>query len=290
MSASSILPRSFTLVPAVVHSITSYAPAVSQVLGPFLVVLGSEMLVDWLKHAYINKFNNTRPAIYDRFLDVLAKDYYTHAFGDQNLTKRLGLPVIPLSCLLIRASVQTYQMFMAAWVPSSSLSSSTSLASIHEDYTAVRSTLPMTTGTTISKTIDDIINAIPAVITKSSIVTHMTTVLMFLLLFLILLGCKLVLGMVLLAFARSRYHSMKLRERNPIHQVEGGRRIGGWGVVEVDEDKRRWIYEDDALGMRNLRDREEKERQRQQKDKEKGHGVEMFEKVKRYEMVGKRIW
>lgn len=290
MSASSILPRSFTLVPAVVHSITSYAPAVSQVLGPFLVVLGSEMLVDWLKHAYINKFNNTRPAIYDRFLDVLAKDYYTHAFGDQNLTKRLGLPVIPLSCLLIRASVQTYQMFMAAWVPSSSLSSSTSLASIHEDYTAVRSTLPMTTGTTISKTIDDIINAIPAVITKSSIVTHMTTVLMFLLLFLILLGCKLVLGMVLLAFARSRYHSMKLRERNPIHHVEGGRRIGGWGVVEVDEDKRRWIYEDDALGMRNLRDREEKERQRQQKDKEKGHGVEMFEKVKRYEMVGKRIW
>jgi hypothetical protein len=289
-SASSILPRSFTLVPVVVHSITSYAPAVSQILGPFLVVLGSEMLVDWLKHAYINKFNNTRPAIYDRFLDVLAKDYYTNAFGDQNLTKRLGLPVIPLSCLLIRASVQTYQMFMAAWVPSNSPSSSTSLASIHDDFSAARSTLPMTTGSAISKTIDDIIKAIPAVITKSSIVTHMTTVLVFLLLFLILLGCKLVLGMLLLAFARSRYHSMKLREKNSIHHVEGGRRIGGWGVVEVDEDKRRWIYEDDPAGMRGLREREEKERQKHQKDKERGHGIEMFEKVKRYEMVAKRIW
>lgn len=289
-SASSILPSSFTLLPAVVDSITSYAPAVSQVLGPFLVVLGSEMLVDWLKHAYINKFNNTRPAIYDRFLDVLAKDYYTNAFGDQNLTKRLGLPVIPLSCLFIRASVQTYQMFMAAWVPSSAPSSSTSLASIHEDYSAARSALPLTTSAAISRTVDDIIRSIPTFITKSSIVTHMTTVLMVLLLFLILLACKLVLGMLLLAFARSRYHSMKLREKSAIHHVEGGRRVGGWGVVEVDEDKRRWIYEDDPAGLRALREREERDRQKQQKDKDKEHGVEAFDKVKRYEMVAKRIW
>ncbi|KAK5452232.1 hypothetical protein LTS15_007298 [Exophiala xenobiotica] len=291
-SASSILPSSFTLLPAVVDSITSYAPAVSQVLGPFLVVLGSEMLVDWLKHAYINKFNNTRPAIYDRFLDVLAKDYYTNAFGDQNLTKRLGLPVIPLSCLFIRASVQTYQMFMAAWVPSSAPSSSTSLASIHEDYSVARSALPLTTSTAISRTVDDIIRSIPTFITKSSIVTHMTTVLMVLLLFLILLACKLVLGMLLLAFARSRYHSMKLREKSAIHHVEGGRRVGGWGVVEVDEDKRRWIYEDDPAGLRTLREREERDRQKQQKDKDKDreHGVEAFDKVKRYEMVAKRIW
>ncbi|KAK5489847.1 hypothetical protein LTR23_007866 [Exophiala sp. CCFEE 6169] len=293
-SASSILPSSFTLLPAVVDSITSYAPAVSQVLGPFLVVLGSEMLVDWLKHAYINKFNNTRPAIYDRFLDVLAKDYYTNAFGDQNLTKRLGLPVIPLSCLFIRASVQTYQMFMAAWVPSSAPSSSTSLASIHEDYSVARSALPLTTSAAISRTVDDIIRSIPTFITKSSIVTHMTTVLMVLLLFLILLACKLVLGMLLLAFARSRYHSMKLREKSAIHHVEGGRRVGGWGVVEVDEDKRRWIYEDDPAGLRTLREREERDRQKQQKDKDKDkdkeHGVEAFDKVKRYEMVAKRIW
>lgn len=250
------------------------------------------MLVDWLKHAYINKFNNTRPAIYDRFLDVLAKDYYTNAFGDQNLTKRLGLPVIPLSCLFIRASVQTYQMFMAAWVPSSAPSSSTSLASIHEDYSAARSALPLTTSAAISRTVDDIIRSIPTFITKSSIVTHMTTVLMALLLFLILLACKLVLGMLLLAFARSRYHSMKLREKNAIHHVEGGRRVGGWGVVEVDEDKRRWIYEDDPAGLRALREREERDRQKQQKDKDKDkeHGVEAFDKVKRYEMVAKRIW
>ncbi|EXJ95490.1 hypothetical protein A1O1_00612 [Capronia coronata CBS 617.96] len=290
MSSSTILPRSFTLMPTVVSSITSYAPAVSQVLGPFLAVLGSEMLVDWIKHAYINKFNNTRPTIYDRFLDVLAKDYYTHAFGDQNLTKRLGLPVIPLSCLLIRASVQTYQMYMAAWVPARLSSSSNSLASIYEHYSTARSTMPLTTGTAISRTVDDLIRAIPAFITGSPLVTHLTAVLVVLLIFLMLLACKLVLGMMLLAFARSRYHSMKMREGNSTYRVEGGRRVGGWGVVEVDEDKRRWIYEDDPGGLRALREREEREKQKQQKDKDRGGGVDSLDTVERYEMVAKRIW
>ena len=65
---SSILPKSFTIFPE----------WTGQVMGPFLLVLGSEMLVDWFKHAYITKFNNTQPAIYGRFLDVLAKDYYSN--------------------------------------------------------------------------------------------------------------------------------------------------------------------------------------------------------------------
>ena len=75
---TSIIPKAFTLLPA--------PRWIGEVLGPFLIVLGSEMLVDWLKHAYITKFNNVKPNIYGRFLDVLAKDYYSHAFADQNLT------------------------------------------------------------------------------------------------------------------------------------------------------------------------------------------------------------
>jgi len=67
-SGAGIMPKSFTLFPK----------WTGQVMGPFLLVLGSEMLVDWLKHAYITKFNNTRPAVYERFLDVLSKDYYSH--------------------------------------------------------------------------------------------------------------------------------------------------------------------------------------------------------------------
>jgi hypothetical protein len=32
------------------------------------------MVVDWLKHAFIAKFNHVRASVYGRFTDVLAKD------------------------------------------------------------------------------------------------------------------------------------------------------------------------------------------------------------------------
>ena len=289
-TTSSMLPRSFTLVPAIVSSVTSYVPTLGHVLGPFFVVLGSEMLVDWLKHAYINKFNNTRPAIYDRFLDVLAKDYYTNAFGDQNLTKRLGLPVIPLSCLLIRASVQTYQMFIGGWVPSVPQTSSTSLTSIHEQYTSSFGAMPTSTTAKLSRQLDDLLGGLPSTIASSNLSTYMTTVLVILLIFFVLLAIKLVLGMLLLAFSRARYRSMKEREKDPIYHVDGGRRVGGWGVVEVNEDKRRWIYEDDPGGLRALQEREERDRTKRERDREKGVGADSFDRVKRYDMVAKRIW
>lgn len=284
-SSSSILPSSFTLLPVLVSSVTAYAPAVGHVLGPFLVVLGSEMFVDWLKHAYIGKFNNTRPDIYGRFLDVLAKDYYTNAFGDQNLTKRLGLPVIPLSCLFIRAGVQTYHMFVAAWVPSPLPSVATGLTSVHAHYATSRASQPASTTAAISQKFDNLLKQMPAAITSSSAYRHFNTILMFALGFLVLLAVKLVLGILLLSFARSRYRSMKERERQPLHHVEGGRRVGGWGVVEVDGDKRRWIYDDDPAGLQALREREERDKAR----RDKGAG-DTFDKVKRYEMVAKRIW
>ena len=66
--SNSLLPNSFTILP-------SWS---GEVLSPFLLVIGSEMLVDWIKHAYISKFNCVKPAVYQRYLDVLAKDYYTN--------------------------------------------------------------------------------------------------------------------------------------------------------------------------------------------------------------------
>lgn len=64
----SILPFSFTLIPSWMWS--------GEVLSPFLIVVGSEMLVDWVKHAFITKFNGYRPKLYGRMLDILVKDYY----------------------------------------------------------------------------------------------------------------------------------------------------------------------------------------------------------------------
>lgn len=79
---------------------------------------------------------------------------------------------------------------------------------------------------------------------------------------------------------------MKVREQGKESYEMGGRRVGGWGTVEIDEDKRRWIYDDDPEALRKLR---EKERAGKEKA-ERGVGVEDFSKISRYEMSAKRIW
>lgn len=278
------IPKAFTLFPK----------WTGEVLGPFLIVLGSEMLVDWCKHAYITKFNNVKPNIYGRFLDVLAKDYYSHAFADQNLTKRLGLPVIPLSCLFIRACMQTYHMFIATHMPmpmpppgtgvsveseAAATSPATMAAFQHIDQ-VFRQALgrssfgaggSSTTGWT-SWTLDDAI-------------AFATMCIFFLALYFILLAFKLILGMVLLSVARNRYKGMKERERQSVDAQ--GKRVGGWGVVEVGEEKRRWIYDDDPDGLRELRDKED--RGRKAKADSSALGAKL-ESVQRYGMSGKRIW
>jgi hypothetical protein len=322
-TSSSVLPQSFTFLPSSLFTSLSGAnsilPTMAQVLGPFLVVLGSEMLVDWLKHAYINKFNNTRPAIYGRFLDVLAKDYYTNAFADQNLTRRLGLPVIPLACLFFRMSVQTYQMFLTAWLPThaSSTPNGTSLSSIYDQYSSSAlpspSPVPSPARSLISSSADRVSTLFASIV--NNVVPSpghsiaLFTIILILTGYVILLLFKLAIGVILLTFARARYKAMKNRERDhsltggvsstsqpqpqpqqprPFqshgkeHVVEGGRRVGGWGVVEVDDDKRRWIYADDLGGLKKLKEKEERDRT----IKDDGG----FESVQRYEMVAKRIW
>ena len=278
LTSGFVIPKAFTLFPK----------WTGELLGPFLIVLGSEALVDWCKHAYISKFNNVKPNIYGRFLDVLAKDYYTHAFSDQNLTKRLGLPVIPLSCLFIRACVQTYHMFLATHMPLPVASTATSI-SVESEST---SSSPATTAA-----LQHIDHVFRRALGRSSfgaggdpgsafswwsiddIIAFATMAFFFLALYLVLLALKLILGMALLSFARSRYTGMKDRERQGTETQ--GKRVGGWGVVEVGEEKRRWIYDDDAEGSRELREREERGRRR---------GEWKLDAVQRYSMAAKRIW
>ncbi len=116
------------------------------------------------------------------------------------------------------------------------------------------------------------------------IIAFITMLIFFLCAFLVLLACKLVLGMVLLGYARNRYSTMKQREHLSLDTK--GKRLGGWGMVEVDEDKRRWIYEDDPEGAKASKDREKKTAGRA-RENEKGAD---FGRVARYEMAAKRIW
>jgi hypothetical protein len=283
-TASSILPMSFTIFPKYI----------AQVLNPFLLVLGSEMVVDWLKHAFITKFNQYKPEVYGKFFDVLAKDYYSNAFTDPNLTRRLGLPVIPLSCLFIRAAIQTYHMFIAMYMPPPLPATSTSLSSddpesspittaalAHIDHVFRRALGRSSFGSGTpsqawyhlsSWSLDDLI-------------AGSTMLIVFLVVYLIFLAFKLILGMLLLIVARRRYHGMQEREMMSVET--GGKRIGGWGVVDVDEEKRRMIYDDDAEGLKRLRERDEKGRKKEGDERERGTG---FGHVSRYAMVAKRIW
>jgi hypothetical protein len=282
-TASSILPMSFTIFPKYV----------AQVLNPFLLVIGSEMVVDWLKHAYITKFNQYKPEVYSKFFDVLAKDYYSNAFSDPNLTRRLGLPVIPLSCLFVRAAIQTYHMFIAMHMPPPLPATSTSLSSdpasspastavfahIDEIFRRALGHSSFGAGATSqawyhysSWTLDDLI-------------AGSTMLIVFLVVYLVFLALKLILGMLLLIVARKRYHGMQEREMMSVET--GGKRIGGFGVVDVDENMRKQIYDDDPETLKRLRERDEKQKKKDDQERERGTS---FGHVSRYAMVAKRIW
>jgi hypothetical protein len=282
-TATSILPMSFTIFPKYI----------AQVLNPFLLVIGSEMVVDWLKHAYITKFNQYKPEVYGKFFDIFAKDYYSNAFSDPNLTRRLGLPVIPLSCLFIRAAIQTYHMFIAMHMPPPLPATSTSLTPDPESSPATTAALAH---------IDQVFrralgrSSFGAGLPSQSwyhlsswslddLIAGSTMLIVFLVIYLIFLAFKLILGMLLLIVARRRYHGMQ--EREMLNVETGGKRIGGWGVVDVDEEKRKHIYDDDPETLKKLRDRDEKAKKKDEQERERGTS---FGHVSRYAMVAKRIW
>jgi hypothetical protein len=280
---SRIWPASFSVFPKFT----------GQILTPFIIVLGSEMIVDWIKHAYIGKFNDTKPQLYRRYLDILAKDYYTHAFGDQNLMKRIGLPVLPLACLFVRAAIQTYHMFLATHMPlplpspatslvesaSASSTPATRAALGHVDHlirrALGRSSFPAETGTLIS----------PSSYFFDDAIAFALLLLVLLVVFVLMLAAKLVLGIVMLKWARSRFKGIKERERG--RTDVGGTRLGVSAMVEVDDEKRRYIYEDDIKGYQNFKNKDE--RMRRQKEIERERGLDL-DKVTRYDMVAKRIW
>lgn len=297
-SSATILPFSFTLL-------SDYS---LKLLTPFLLVLGSEALVDNLKHAYITKFNNTRPAIYGRFLDLLAKDYYSNAFSpdQRDLTRRLGLPTIPLACLGIRASVQTYRMFLATHLPPPSPSPSTSLLASPDaspSPSTLASILRLALGHSSFGSATASPDAAPLMsfrywtsFTSDDLISLATMAGVFAILFSLLLLFKLLLGMALLEYARRRYKGMKERENMDVDTK--GKRVGGWGVVEVSDEKRRWIYKGEEDGWKargsetgtNATQDDEGIETHNNAKISKSKAKDDWSNVRRYDMVAKRIW
>jgi hypothetical protein len=85
----------------------------------------SEILVDWLKHAFITKFNHIRPSVYERYTDVLCRDLASgsavgrrgarkHGYVDQSplVARRLGFAALPLAVLSVLVGAQSLGLVM----------------------------------------------------------------------------------------------------------------------------------------------------------------------------------
>jgi len=127
--------------------------------------------------------------------------------------------------------------------------------------------------------------------TTDDLIAAVTALVFFFMVFVVLLLLKLLLGMVLLRYSRNRYAEMKTRDyavatgraERETYDIQGSKRMGGFGQVEVGEERRKRIFEDDPEGLR-------KAKAKDTRDAEKAKKEPGLDSIKRYEMVAKRIW
>lgn len=68
----------------------------------------SELVIDWTKHAFITKFNNIPPSVYQVYIDRLVDEFVG---SDSNQTSAaMGFMKLPLACLVIKITYQTCSM------------------------------------------------------------------------------------------------------------------------------------------------------------------------------------
>ncbi|KAJ2853993.1 hypothetical protein J3B02_002887 [Coemansia erecta] len=67
-------------------------PLINRIVTPILMVLGTEILIDWIKHAFITKLNWIRPEIYSHYIDILSRDL---ACSKSGVRARGVLPIGP---------------------------------------------------------------------------------------------------------------------------------------------------------------------------------------------------
>ncbi|CAG8480813.1 7673_t:CDS:10 [Diversispora eburnea] len=187
-SSSSILPTSFIpLFPAMT--------TLETLLTPVIIVMASELIVDWLKHAFITKFNQIRSSIYDRYIDILSRDlvvgnptrtpngsnfiYRPKTFVDQSplVSRRIGFAALPLACLTMRVVSQTITMI------------SDLFQELEEDNESTK-----------------------VAFANFATQSRGASILCCIIVFVVLLALKFLVGINLLVFAHRRYESMELRD------------------------------------------------------------------------------
>lgn len=189
--------------------------------------------------------------------------------------------MIPLACLFIRATIQTYHMFLATHVPSP-LPSTSATTSLSENLATSETSAALASIDTILRRALSRSDASASTL-FDDFVAAATMAFFLLACFLIFLAVKLLLGITLLGIARSRYRGLKERERMWTHT--GAHRSSAFGTTTITAENRAIIYGGNP-------DEELKVAEMVRKGREKEMRVEMdsLEGVTRYKMCAKRIW
>ncbi|UZJ52656.1 hypothetical protein CBS101457_001976 [Exobasidium rhododendri] len=296
------LPTSYTVFPSFSLLETSFTPV--------CIVLASECLVDWLKHAFITKFNHIRPSVYGRFMDVLCRDLTAasgtgttasrrkHTFVDQSpvVSRRLGFASIPLACLLVRMTSQIMTMlkddshFDECAMPSSHSQHSTSgqfeanSNSLIKVWSAARSAFILVLGglTNEAEMKFDLI--------WNYLLSASAWILTILIAWIFLVAVKLLLGTNLVSYASHRYSTMGEREREEDINAKGRSPIG------VDKDEK--AYEEKLVQLIDKREDDASKygldgqpvQASSNKKERKAANVGSLMDVDRYTMIRSRIW
>lgn len=249
--------------------------------GPAVVVVGSEVVVDWLKHAYVTKFNNIRPKVYQKFLDVLSIDYAENAFSDLIMTKRTGLPVYPLAAVFVRMLLQSYSIFaeQASNTHTCTYHYTTSYSLHQTSQTSLSYAASPSARSALDK-VDEFFRAKVPYYSPAGIYFSLNSLLVIITIFTVLLAMKLVLGSMLFKYTSDRYAAIRSstrrhRKSQPQESDYLPHKDKGFGVIELDDKMRSKLYDPD--------EEIPEQRERPKPSIDFGH-------VTRFKMVAKRIW
>lgn len=86
-----------------------YAEGDRRLLLTWLAIFLSEIIVDWIKHAFVTKFNRISPNAYQQFSAVICRDIVQvrknaaiRSIGGSGVAKRIGFVSLPLGALVVR--------------------------------------------------------------------------------------------------------------------------------------------------------------------------------------------
>ena len=86
------------------------------------VIYCSEVIIDWIKHSFITKFNHIPPPFYKNFVRVLCEDITkprpaARSLGGSSVSKRIGFVSVPLAALCIRmADWDVWWFWVGVWI------------------------------------------------------------------------------------------------------------------------------------------------------------------------------